>query len=223
MAKQTTPLQNLTYIETVLEDVQAVLKKMHEDQDIPSEQREKLSACLNEIYFALRTIQDDGIGLHSKIEWLMSIEQQVEPPVTNAWTRFRGSLRQCLEKAAETYYYTTQEDQGDIDWRVWTTSLKQRDKDVFIPSELLERMAADQDQAALPAILDYDTAWVGESLSRDDQVEPLWIHAKLYMVGNNEPVAWIYRIDFEEKELSGEEQEREDIQSNLEHYYEDRE
>jgi hypothetical protein len=206
MANQTTPLQNLTYIETVLEDLQAVLKKMYEDQDIPSEQREKLSACLNEIYFALKTIQDDGIGLHSKIEWLMSIEQQVEPPVTNAWTRFRGSLQQCLEKAAETYYYTTQEDQGTIDWRVWTTSLQQRDQDVFTPSELLERIAADQDQAGLPAILDYDSAFFGESLSRDDQVEPLWIHAKLYIVGHNIPVAWIYRIDLGDQELSEEEQ-----------------
>ncbi len=132
----------------------------------------------------------------------------------------RGSLLQCLAKAAETYYYITQEDQGNIDWRVWTTGLKQRDKDVSVPSELLERIAADQEQASLPAILDYDTAWVGESLFRDNQVEPLWIHAKLYIVGNNEPVAWIYRIDFEEEELSEEEQEREDIQMDLERYYE---
>ncbi len=56
MANQTTPLQNLTYIETVLEDLQAVLKKMHEDQDIPSEHRGKLSACLDEISYALSTI-----------------------------------------------------------------------------------------------------------------------------------------------------------------------
>src|SRR5712691_8162904 len=107
MANQTTPLQNLNYVETVLKDVEAVLKAMHEDMEaIPFEQRGKLSGCLDEIFHALSAIEDDEVGLRGKVERLLAIEQRVEPPVTKAWTRYRGSLLQCLEKAADTYYYT---------------------------------------------------------------------------------------------------------------------
>ena len=200
MANQTTPLQNLTYVETVLKDVQAVLKTMHEDQTVPFEQQGKLSGCLDEIWHALGTIQDGETGLRGKLKRLEAIEKRVEPPVTGTWTRYRGSLLQCLEKAADTYNYTTQENQGDHDWRVWALQLKQRDKDIFTPQELRERIAHEPDQTALPAILDYDTSWLGKSLYREDQVEPLWVHAKLYIVGDNEPVALIYRIDFEDEE-----------------------
>lgn len=202
LAKQTTPLQKLKYVEIVLKDVQAVLKQMHEDKEaIPFEQRGKLSGCLDEIYHAQLAIDDDETGLRGKLERLMAIEQRVEPPKTKpSWTRYRGSLLQCLEKAADTYYYQTQEDQGGHDWRVWATGLKQRDKDVFIPSELLERIASNPDQAALPAILDYDEGWFGYTLYRDEEKDSLWVHAHLYIVGDNQPVAHIYRIDFESEE-----------------------
>ncbi len=199
--KQTTPLQNLKYVETVLKDARAVLMKMHEDKDgVSFEQRGKISGCLDEIGFALLRIEDDEIGLREKVARLMAIEQRVEPLNTQNWKRYRGSLLQCLKKAADTYYYTTQEDQGGHDWRVWATGLKQRDTDVFRPYELLERIASSPDQAALPAILDYDTSWFGYSLHRDEEADSLWVHAHLYIVGDNQPVAHIYRIDFEEEE-----------------------
>jgi hypothetical protein len=205
MANQTTPLQNLNYVETVLKDVEAFLKAMHEDMEaIPFEQRGKLSGCLDEIYHALSAIEDDEVGLRGKVERLLAIEQRVEPPVTKAWTRYRGSLLQCLEKAADTYYYTTQEDQGGHDWRVWSLSFKLLDQETFTPQELVTSMAEQADQAALPAILDYDTSWFGETVYRDDGQEPLWVHAKLYLVGSSEPIALIYRIDFEDEEESNE-------------------
>jgi hypothetical protein len=56
----------------------------------------------------------------------------------------------------------------------------------------------------LPTILVHDTSWFGKSVYRDEQTEPLWVFAKLYIVGNNEPVALIYRIDFEDEEESEE-------------------
>src|SRR5579875_2730595 len=128
-------------------------------------------------------------------------EQRVKPAHTRQWKRYRGTLLQCLEKAASIYAYTTQEDQGNIDWRVQTWRLKQRDKDTFTPAELLERIRQDPEQATLPAILDYDSAWFGETVYPDDgPAEGLWVHARLYIVGIDQiPAAIIYRIDFEDE------------------------
>ncbi|HLI07053.1 MAG TPA: hypothetical protein VKV40_10850 [Ktedonobacteraceae bacterium] len=128
-------------------------------------------------------------------------QQRVKPAHTRQWKRYRGTLLQCLEKAASIYAYTTQEDQGNIDWRVQTWRLKQRDKDTFTPAELLERIRQDPEQATLPAILDYDSAWFGETVYPDDgPAEGLWVHARLYIVGIDQiPAAIIYRIDFEDE------------------------
>src|SRR5579875_659778 len=128
-------------------------------------------------------------------------QQRVNPAHTRQWKRYRGTLLQCLEKAASIYAYTTQEDQGNIDWRVQTWRLKQRDKDTFTPAELLERIRQDPEQATLPAILDYDSAWFGETVYPDDgPAEGLWVHARLYIVGIDQiPAAIIYRIDFEDE------------------------
>lgn len=203
MVKQTTPLQNLKYVETVLKDVRAVLKKMHEDQAVPSEQRGKISGCLDEIFHALGTIEDDEVGLQGKLERLIAIETLVEPPVTKQWTRYRGSLLQCLEKAADTYYYQTQEDQAGHDWRVHVNSVLPGGLDLL---EQIGPRVEQQPEAALPAWLDYDTSWFGESIKVDAQAEPLWVHAKLYVLsseqGSREPIALIYRIDFEDEEES---------------------
>ena len=61
--------------------------------------------------------------------------------------------------------------------------------------------------ASKAAILDYDTTWFGETVRVDwaDQTnghaDPnLWVHAKLCLLGKNEPVALVYRIDVEELE-----------------------
>ena len=54
-------------------------------------------------------------------------------------------------------------------------------------------------EATKAAIVDYDTAWFGETFKvnwTDGQAGPdLWVHAKLYLLGNNEPLALVYRID----------------------------
>ncbi len=195
----TTPQQRLSSIETVLKDVRTVLRAMHEDKaNIQFVQRSQLSGCLDEIAHALDAIEDDESGLRGTIERLTAIESRVEPLRTKQWERFRGSLLQCLHKAADTYFYTTQEGQGDHDWRIRATGLKQR-KEIFRLTELLARITAQVEQSNLPAILDYDTSWLGESIYRENQTEPLWVFAKIYIVGDHESVAPIERVDFEKE------------------------
>jgi hypothetical protein len=61
------------------------------------------------------------------------------------------------------------------------------------------------------AVLDYDTAWFGKTIKvdwTDGQAGPdLWVYAKLYVLGKNEPLTLVYRIDFEEFEDPEEESE----------------
>ena len=62
---------------------------------------------------------------------------------------------------------------------------------VFTPQQLLERIKHHSD-ATRAAIVDYDTAWFGETFKvdwTDGQTGPdLWVHAKLYLLGKNEPL-----------------------------------
>ncbi len=207
-----TPLKHVKYIETVLKDVSHVLRALHEDQRIPFELRSQLSACLDELTHALLALQDDETGLQVLLEQLDALYAPVEPPVTRSWTRLRGSLIDCIEKAADTYFFTTQEDQGGHDWRVLVSRMEflRFEKHVCTPHELLERVKQ-RPEATRAAILDYDTAWFGEMIKVDridGHADPnLWVHAKLYLLGNNEPVALVYRIDFEEEDEHPDESE----------------
>jgi len=199
------PLKHIAYIETVLKDVSLVVRTLHEDQRVPFEQRALLSGCLDELGHALLALQDDETGVHALLENMYAFYQPIEPPVTRSWTRMRGSLLDCVEKLSDTYYYTTQEDQGGHDWRVLVFDMEHEhfERRVFTPQQLLERVKHHSD-ATRAAIVDYDTAWCGETFKvdwTDVQTGPdLWVHAKLYLLGNNEPLALVYRIDFEEFE-----------------------
>jgi hypothetical protein len=199
------PLQHVTYIETVLKDVSHVLRALHEDQRVPFEQRSRLSGCLDELAHALLALQDDETGLQALLENMYAFYESVEPPVTRSWTRVRGSLLECIEPLSDTYFYTTQEDQGGHDWPVLVLHMEGErfERNVFTPQQLLERVKHHPD-AKRVAILDYDTAWFGETIKvdwADGQEDPnLWVHAKVYLLGNNEPLALVYRIDFEEFE-----------------------
>lgn len=199
------PLQHVTYIETVLKDVRNVLRALHEDQRVPFEQRSRLSGCLDELAHALLDLQDDETGIKVLLEHMYAFYEPLEPPVTRSWTRVRGSLVDCVEKMSDIYCYTSQEDQGGHDWRVLVSHRESEcfERHVFTPQQLLERVKQHPD-ATRATILDYDTSWFGEAIKvdwADGQTEPdLWVHAKLYLLGKNEPVALVYRIDFEEED-----------------------
>ncbi len=125
---------------------------------------------------------------------------------TEPWTRFRGTLLECLEKAASLYSYTTQEEQGGHDWRVLVPRMEigPFDRNVFMLAELREIVKQRPEQAHQPAILEHDTSWVGETVKFawiDEQANPnVWVFAKVYLQGKDEPVALIYRIDFADEE-----------------------
>jgi hypothetical protein len=205
LINMTTPLQHVAYIETVLKDVSHVLRALHEDQRFPNEQRSRLSGCLDELAHALLDLQDDETGLKVLLDHMYAFYESVEPPVTRSWTRVRGTLLECVEKMSDIYFYTSQEDQGGHDWRVLVLHRESEcfERHVFTPQQLLERIKQHPD-ATRAAILDYDTSWFGEAIKvdwADGQTEPnLWVHAKVYRLGKNEPVALVYRIDFEEEE-----------------------
>jgi hypothetical protein len=200
------PLKHITYIETVLKDVSLVLQVLHADERVPFEQRARLSGCLDELDHALLAVQDDEIGVRALLENMYAFYEPVEPPATKSWTRMRGTLLDCTQKLSDTYYYTTQEEQGGHDWRVlvFDRGSEHFERRVFTPQQLLERIKHHPD-ATRAAVLDFDSAWFGETIKVDwadrtnGQADPnLWVHAKLYLLGNNEPVALVYRIDFEE-------------------------
>jgi hypothetical protein len=205
IAHMASPFKHITYIETVLKDVSLVLRALHEDQRVPFEQRARLSGCLDELAHALLALQDDETSVQALLENMYVFYGPLEPPVTRSWTRVRGSLLECVEKLSDTYYYTTQEDQGGHDWRVLVIHMESErfERNVFTPQQLLERVKHDPD-ASRAAILEYDTSWFGETIKVDwpeGQADPnLWVHAKLYMLGNNQPFVLVYRIDFEEEE-----------------------
>lgn len=120
------------------------------------------------------------------------------------WTRYRGTLQECLQKATGIYHQMYEE-QGYPVWRVLVPGLAvgNFEKFVYTPQELLENVETGP-EAAKQAILEYDTDWSGE-IQRvhwmDEQKDAhIWVFAKLYLEGKNEPVALIYHIDFEDEE-----------------------
>ena len=125
-----------------------------------------------------------------------------EPPNKGTWTRYRGTLHQCVVKALDTYrpspYRCNPLDQGDHLWRVLVPRLEigSISTDLYDPQELVWSVAERPEQGAQPATLAYDTSWVGESIrTKRFPYTDLWVFAKLFIAGNNEPVALIYRID----------------------------
>jgi hypothetical protein len=109
------------------------------------------------------------------------------------WTRFQGALTSCVEKLVEIYRQTMREDHGDYDWSILIKSaaLGQVNEEIS-PQALLERVRKGihgQDEA----VLEYDTSWLGQ------EIEGLWVFARLYLVGSPAPAALVHRIDFEEE------------------------
>ena len=110
------------------------------------------------------------------------------------WARFQGVLTSCLEKLVEIYRQAMREDHGDYDWSVLVKSaaLGQVNEEIP-PQSLLERIRQGthrQDEA----LLEYDRSWLGQ------QIEGLWVFARLYLVGATGPAALVHRIDFEEED-----------------------
>jgi len=110
------------------------------------------------------------------------------------WARFQGVLISCLEKLVGIYRQTMREDRGDYDWSVLVKSvaLGQVNEEIA-PQALLERVRQGihrQDEA----LLEYDRSWLGQ------EIEGLWVFARLYLVGATGPAALVHRIDFEEED-----------------------
>lgn len=84
------------------------------------------------------------------------------------------------------------EDRGDYDWSVLVKSaaLRQVNEEIA-PQALLERVRQGthrQDET----LLEYDCSWLGQ------EIEGLWVFARLYLVGATDPAALVHCIDFEE-------------------------
>jgi hypothetical protein len=127
-----------------------------------------------------------------------------ERTFTKHWTRWSGTLQECLQKATGIYHQP-HEDQGNSVWRVLVPGLEigRYEKNVFLLQELLERVKT-RPEATKQAILEYDTDWDGKihmiGWINEQKDSHVWIFAKLYLEGKNEPVALIYHIDFEDEE-----------------------
>jgi hypothetical protein len=129
-------------------------------------------------------------------------------PFTEHWTRFTGTLEQCLNKAWDLYHYRTHEDQGGHDWRVLVraatdgkhiTAIGRQDRDTHTPQELYEDVKQRPAEASRPAVLEYDAGWFGESLDIGEQ--HYWTFGKLYFDdGSKDPIALFYRIDFPDED-----------------------
>jgi hypothetical protein len=122
--------------------------------------------------------------------------EEKERPMTSSptWARFQGVLISCLEKLVGIYRQTMREDRGDYDWSVLVKSvaLGQVNEEIA-PQALLERVRQGthrQDEA----LLEYDRSWLGQ------EIEGLWVFARLYLVGATGPAALVHRIDFEEED-----------------------
>jgi hypothetical protein len=94
--------------------------------------------CRAELDHALLALQDDENGLQALLKNMYAFYELIEPPLTRSWTRMRGSLLDWVEKLSDTYYYTTQEDQGGHDRRVlvFDKECEHCDRRVFTPQRL---------------------------------------------------------------------------------------
>ena len=110
------------------------------------------------------------------------------------WAHSQGVLTSCLEKLVELYRQNMREDRGDYDWSVLVKSAALGQVNEEIPPQaLLERVrqgAHRQDEA----LLEYDLSWLGQEL------EGLWVFARLYLAGSMVPAAVVHRIDFAEED-----------------------
>ena len=127
-----------------------------------------------------------------------------EQTLTNQWTRWCGTFQECLQKATRIYCQM-HEDQGEHVWHVLVPDLAigRCEKHAFLLQEFLEYVKT-RPEATTQAILEYHTGWNGEIHQvdwMDEQKDAhLWVFAKLYLEGNNEPVALIYHINFEDED-----------------------
>ena len=110
------------------------------------------------------------------------------------WARFQGVLTSCLEKLVEIYHQAMREDHGDYDWSVLVKSaaLGQANEEIT-PQALLERVRQGN-HAQDEAVLEYDSDWLGQ------EIEGLWLFARLSLGASTVPAALVHRIDFEEED-----------------------
>jgi hypothetical protein len=98
--------------------------------------------------------------------------------VLATWARFQGVLTSCLEKLVEIYRQAMREDRGDYDWSVLVKSAALGQVNEEIPPQ---------------ALLEYVLSWLGQ------EIEGLWVFARLYLVGSTVSAALVHHIDFEEE------------------------
>ena len=118
----------------------------------------------------------------------------------------KGTLLECVKKAADIYLLRTRQEQGTTQFYCLI-----RDpllKGLYLNPGESERMTlkrlgeaitqqAQVSQAPVgykSALLEYDDAWAGEAF--DDR----WVFGKLYLTGTSEPVALIYQLDLKQDE-----------------------
>ena len=120
--------------------------------------------------------------------------------------QIKGTLLECVKKAADIYQLKTQEKQGTshfyclVRYPLLTGLYLHPGESEQMSLKRLGEAITQQGQVSQapvghePALLEYDDTWVGEAL--DD-----WrVFSKLYLVGTSEPVAFIYRLDLKQDE-----------------------
>ena len=117
--------------------------------------------------------------------------------------RIEGTLMWCVQKATDWYRERAEESQGKHDFRcriqgaLLTALYLGFGENDEVPLKRLGEAISEQSRVSqspighTPAILEYDDAWVGESI--DDRL----VFGKLYFASGPEPVALIYQIDCE--------------------------
>ena len=110
------------------------------------------------------------------------------------WARFQGVLASCLEKLVEIYRQAMREDRGDYDWSVLVKSAALGQVNEEIPPQALLERARQGTHRQDEALLEYDRSWLGQD------IEGLWVFARLSLVGSTGPAALVHRIDFEEED-----------------------
>jgi hypothetical protein len=140
-----------------------------------------------------------------------------ERTFTRQWTRWSGTLQECLQKATGIYHQP-HADQGNPVWRVLVPGVEigRCEKNAFLLEELLECVKR-RPEATKQAILEYDPGRDGQiqavNWMNEQKDSHIWVFAKLYLAGKNEPVALIYHIDFEDEEKDGSPEEKTQIRA----------
>ena len=120
--------------------------------------------------------------------------QQLEVTPSPDWARFQGVLASCVAKLVELYRDTMREEPGDYDWSVLVKNAALGQVNEEIPPQVLLERVKPRVVGQEEALLEYDTSWLGQ------EIEGLWVFAKLYFVGSTSPAALVHRIDFEEED-----------------------